>query len=40
MTEYKITVEGVESGLTKTAVMSMVLDAFPHAEAVEIEEVE
>lgn len=39
MTEYTITVEGYETGLTRTAVRSVAQDLFPNTEVkVEVEE--
>lgn len=38
MTEYDITIEGHVSGLTENAIESIVRDAFPDAENIEVQE--
>ena len=38
MTEYEITINGHESGLTASAVESIVRDSFPQAENIEVSE--
>jgi hypothetical protein len=40
MTEYTITIEGYESGLTKTTVESIIRGLFPHSESISVDESE